>query len=88
MVALRKTVFVSVSNDVLPNNRVSVKKELFDSNILQSVLFKVLRRVCLKSGYVCLVKQRVKQQTIIPGLNIAFIFLVVGCKTLSTETVT
>ena len=47
MLALRISVFNSVSNDILPNSRVCVKKELLDYNILQSVLFKVLRRVCL-----------------------------------------
>ena len=44
MVALRTSVFVSVSNKVQP-----YKKESVDSNILQSILFEVLRRVCLLS---------------------------------------
>ena len=44
MVALRTSVFVSVSNKVRP-----YKKESVDSNILQSILFEVLRRVCLLS---------------------------------------
>ena len=49
MVALRTKVFVSESNEVQSNNRVCVKQELFDSKILQSRLFKVLRIVCLLS---------------------------------------
>ena len=48
MVALRISVFASVSNDVLPNKRVCVKK-LISSNILYSMFFKVLKRVCLLS---------------------------------------
>ena len=47
MVALRTSVFVSVSNEVQPCQKVCVKYELVDSNILQSMLFKVLGRVCL-----------------------------------------
>ena len=47
MVALRTSVLVSVSNEVLPNKRVCVKKKSFDSNILESVSFKVLRRACV-----------------------------------------
>ena len=86
MVALRISVFVSGSSVVLPNHRVCLKKESVDSNILQSMLFKVLKRVCLLWGHVCLAKQKFKHQAIIPGLNIAFTFLVVGCKILSTET--
>ena len=49
MVVLRIRVFVSISNDVLPNDDVYVKEESVNSNILQSVSFKVLRRVCLLS---------------------------------------
>ena len=49
MVALRTSVFVSESNKVEQNNRVCVKKESLDSNILESMLFKVLRRVSLLS---------------------------------------
>ena len=49
MVALRTSVFVSESNEVQPSKRVCVKKESVDSNILQSTLFKVLRRVYLLS---------------------------------------
>ena len=41
MLALRTSVFVSESNKLQPNKRVRV-----DPNILQSMLFKVLRRVC------------------------------------------
>ena len=47
MAALRTSVFVSESNEVQPNKRVCVKEESFDSKILQSMLFKVFRRVCL-----------------------------------------
>ena len=49
MVALRTSVFVSESNEVEPNKKVCVEKESLDSNILESMLFKVLRRVCLLS---------------------------------------
>ena len=45
MVALRASVFASESNEVEPNKRVCVKWESVDSNILESVLFKVLRRL-------------------------------------------
>ena len=45
MVALGTSVFVSVSNGVLPNKRVCTKKESVNSNILQSTLFKILRYV-------------------------------------------
>ena len=49
MVALRTSAFVSESNEREPNKRVCVKQESLDSNILESMLFKVLRRVCLLS---------------------------------------
>ena len=49
MVALRTSVFVSESNKVEPNKKVCVKSESLDSNILESMLFKVLGRVCLLS---------------------------------------
>ena len=49
VVVLRIRAFVSISNDVLPNGDVYVKEESVNSNILQSVSFKVLRRVCLLS---------------------------------------
>ena len=49
VVVLRIRAFVSISNDVLPNDHVYVKEESVNSNILQSVSFKVLRRVCLLS---------------------------------------
>ena len=39
--------FVSVSHYVLPNKRVSVKEVSLVSNVLESVLFEVPRRVCL-----------------------------------------
>ena len=42
--------FVSVSNYVPPNKRVSVKDVSVISDILESMLFKVLRRVCLLSS--------------------------------------
>ena len=44
MVELRTSVFVSESNEVEPNIRVCVKYESLDSNNLESMLFKVLRR--------------------------------------------
>ena len=44
-----RSVIVSVSTDVLLNKRVLVKKESLHSNILQSVLFKVLQGVFLLS---------------------------------------
>ena len=47
MVTLRTSVFVSVSNEVLPNKRVCAKYESVDSNILKSTLFKVLRRALI-----------------------------------------
>ena len=49
MVALRMRVFLSVLNNVLPSKRVCCKKEPVDSNILQSISYKVLRTVCLVS---------------------------------------
>ena len=49
MVALRTSVFVSESNKVETNKRVCVKQESLEANILESMLFKVLRRVCLLS---------------------------------------
>ena len=49
MVVFRIRMFVSISNDVLLNDDVYVKEESVNSNILQSVSFKVLRRVCLLS---------------------------------------
>lgn len=51
MAALTVSVFVSISNKEVLNKTVSVKIELIDCNVLQSVLFKVnnVRRVCLTS---------------------------------------
>lgn len=51
MAALTVSVFVSISNKEVLNKTVSVKIELIDCNMLQSVLFKVnnVRRVCLSS---------------------------------------
>ena len=37
--------FFSLSNNVLPNNKVCEKEDLVNSSNLQSILFKVLRRV-------------------------------------------
>ena len=51
MVALRTSVFVSESNEVEPNKRVCVKYESLNSNSLESMLFKVLRRVSLTMKY-------------------------------------
>ena len=45
VVALRKSVFFSLINNVLPYNRVCDKEELVSSSHLESVFFKVLRRV-------------------------------------------
>ena len=45
IVALRMSVFFSLSNNVLPYNRVCDKEDLVNSSSLQSILFKVLRRV-------------------------------------------
>ena len=45
IVALRMRVFFSLSNNVLPYNRVCDKEDLVNSSNLQSILFKVLRRV-------------------------------------------
>ena len=42
---LRMPVFFSLSNNVLPYNRVCDKEDLVNSSNLQSILFKVLRRV-------------------------------------------
>ena len=42
MSALGMNVFVSVSNDVIPND-----EESFDSDILQSIWLKIFKRVCL-----------------------------------------
>ena len=44
-VALRMSVFFSVSDKVLPSNRVCDKEDLVNSRNLQSILFKMLRRV-------------------------------------------
>ena len=49
MVALRTNVYVSESNELQPNKRVCVKYGSLDSDILQSMLFRLLRRVCLLS---------------------------------------
>lgn len=51
MAVLTVSVFVSISNKEVLNKTVSVKIELIDCNMLQSVLFKVnnVRRVCLSS---------------------------------------
>lgn len=51
MAALTMSVFVSISSKEVLNKTVSVKIELIDCNMLQSVLFKVnnVRRVCLSS---------------------------------------
>lgn len=51
MAALTVSVFVSISSKEVLNKTVSVKIELIDCNMLQSVLFKVnnVRRVCLSS---------------------------------------
>ena len=51
MAALTVSAFVSISNKEVLNKTVSVKIELIDCNMLQSVLFKVnnVRRVCLSS---------------------------------------
>ena len=46
---LRTCAFVSVSNKLLPYNRDYVKKESIDYDILESMLFKVIRRLCLSS---------------------------------------
>ena len=45
VVALRMRVFFSLSNNVLPYNRVCDKEDLVNSSNLQSILFKMLRRV-------------------------------------------
>ena len=53
IVALRMSVFFSLSNNVLSYNRVCDKEDLVNSSSLQSILFKVLRRVyrsTLKEG--------------------------------------
>ena len=47
MVVLRTRAFVSESNEREPNKRVHIKQESLDSNILESMLFKVLRMECL-----------------------------------------
>ena len=45
IVALRMRVFFSLSNNVLPYKRVCDKEDLVNSSNVQSILFKVLRRV-------------------------------------------
>ena len=45
IVVLRMRVFFSLSNNVLPYNRFCDKEDLVNSSNLQSILFKVLRRV-------------------------------------------
>ena len=45
IVALRICVYFSLSNNVLPYNRVCDKEDLVNSSNLQSILFKMLRRV-------------------------------------------
>ena len=45
VVALRMSVFFSLSSNVLPYNRVCDKEDLVNSINLQSILLKVLRRV-------------------------------------------
>ena len=49
MDVLRTCAFVSVSNKLLPYNRDFVKKESIDYDILESMLFKVIRRLRLSS---------------------------------------
>ena len=46
---LSMSVFFSSSNKVLPYNRICDNEEFFNSSNLQSILFKVLRRVYLLS---------------------------------------
>ena len=45
IVVLKKRVFFPLSNNVFPYNRVCDKEDLVNSSNLQSILFKVLRRV-------------------------------------------
>ena len=45
VVALTMSVFFSLSNNVSPYNRVCDKEDLVNSSSLQSILFKVFRRV-------------------------------------------
>ena len=49
IIVLIMSAFFSLSNNVLPYHRVCDKEELVNSIILQSLLFKVLRRVYLSS---------------------------------------
>ena len=49
MGALGISVFVSASNDVIPNDEGYVKEESIDSDILQSIWPKMFKRVCLVS---------------------------------------
>ena len=49
IVALRVSVCFSLSNNVLPYNRVCNKEELVNSSTLQSVLFRVLKKVYCSS---------------------------------------
>ena len=56
-VVLKMRVFFSLSNNVLPYNRVCDKEDLVNSSNLQSVLFKVLRRVYRSSLNVGLEKK-------------------------------
>ena len=49
IVLLRINVFVSVSKGLPPKKRVCFKEESSDSNILRSVLFKVLKSMCMST---------------------------------------
>ena len=48
---------VSISNDVLPNKKVCMKQESFDSKTLLSVIIKVLKRVFVIMKYVAMEKK-------------------------------
>ena len=50
IVALRMPVFFSLSNNVFPYNRVCYKEDLVNSSNLQSIFFKVLKRVYRSSS--------------------------------------
>ena len=50
VVGLRMSVFLYLSNNVLPYNRVCDKENLVNSSNLESILFKLLRRVYRSSS--------------------------------------
>ena len=73
IVALRMRVLFSLSNNVLPYNRIRDKEDLVNSGNLQSILFKVLRKAYRSSLNVGLWRRKCVVDSISkPQLQIGF----------------